>query len=178
MHSVLHADFKKYVVECHSQKDYEAILEKAGYKEGDFDGAGYYNDSHFDNLIQASESQLSMDRQAILSALAHHGGPALLDNVRSMIDLGWKTLDFIEETENIMHKYAREEMGAFPPALKPERISENELIIRFISHRGMCGLARGFINAISEHYGEKIELNMQVNDREHTLTIKKLVSDR
>ncbi|MBE9042196.1 heme NO-binding domain-containing protein [Oscillatoriales cyanobacterium LEGE 11467] len=174
MHRVLHADLKNYIVECHSKQDYKVILEKAGYLESDFEGEEYYNDSLFENLLQASVSQLSMDRQAILSALGVNLTPGLLDNIQPMINSGWKTLDFVEETESIMHKYAREEMGAFPPALKPERISENELIIKFISHRGMCGLAQGFINAISKHYGEKIDLNIEVNGREHTLTLKKI----
>jgi hypothetical protein len=70
-----------------------------------------------------------------------------------------------------MHSYVRSEFGAFPPVLKTERISDDELIIRIRSHRNMFELAKGFIEAMSKLYGENFKVDMEVDGNECTYKV-------
>jgi len=72
-----------------------------------------------------------------------------------------------------MHKHVREEMGAFPPALVSERVSDDELKVSVRSHRKMAGLARGFIQGFAAHYGETVSIDIDANDSGYSFQIKK-----
>jgi hypothetical protein len=62
---------KSYVVGKHSQRNYDAILENAGFSSDHFNASSYYNDSEFDSILAAAETELSMSRGEILYELGY-----------------------------------------------------------------------------------------------------------
>ena len=172
MHGLVHEYMKSYVVGKHSQRNYDAILENAGFSSDHFNASSYYNDSEFDSILAAAETELSMSRGEILYELGYHLLSDVLERfIKHLIDPKWKTLDLIEATESRMHSYVHSEFGAFPPGLKTERISDDELIIRVRSHRNMFELAKGFIEAMSKLYGENFKVDMEVDGNECTYKV-------
>ena len=173
MHAIIHKDFKEFVENYHSRDLYVEMLKKAGFEEAHFEAEIYHNDAEIDQLVQVGAEMLSQSRMDFLTDMGRYCAPGLLEAFKAMIDPDWKTLDLVENVEARMHKYMREEFGAFPPALKPERISENELKIAVRSHRKLAGLAKGFILGFGIHYREKIAVDVETSDAGYDFHIKK-----
>ena len=97
MHGLVHEYMKSYVVGKHSQRNYDAILENAGFSSDHFNASSYYNDSEFDSILAAAETELSMSRGEILYELGYHLLSDVLERfIKHLIDPKWKTLDLIE----------------------------------------------------------------------------------
>jgi hypothetical protein len=78
---------------------------------------------------------------------------------RSLVDPSWKTLDFLERTEETIHRVVRlKNAGAEPPELKVSRTAPNEVLITYASARRMCGVAKGIARGVARHYNETITI--------------------
>ncbi len=174
MHTAIHKDLKTYFVEEHSQAAYERILEGAGFTDEYFSSKEYFNDADLEAVLGEAEKQLSMTRNEVLTANGKRAAHGLFEAVKPMIEPEWKTLDLVEAVEGRMHKYSREELGAFPPVLKTERVSKDELIVRSKSHRNMWALAVGFIQGFAQVYGENVTVDVQTDGGNVTMTIRKV----
>jgi hypothetical protein len=164
---------KDYLVRAHSPTVYANILEAAGFESTHFDTREYFSDEDLNRVLEAAEAETNLSRDALLTANGKMATPALLEATAAMIDPSWKTLDLVEAVEGRMHTFAREEMAAFPPVLKTERVSENELIVRSRSHRRMWGLAVGFMYGFAEHYGETITVDVDIDGHTCVFTLRK-----
>ena len=173
MHVIVHQVFKSFVEDQHSRDLYLKMLKSAGFEEAQFEAAQYHNDSEIDRLIEIGANMLSQSRMDFLTDMGINGAAELFEALKAMIDPEWKTLDLIENVEPRMHKYVREELGAFPPALKSERPNENELKISALSHRKMAGLAKGFILGFGKIYDETITVDAEMSDTGYSFLIKK-----
>ena len=172
MHAVLHLSFKDFVENHHSRDLYIQILNEAGLEEAKFEAENYHNDAEVDQAIAVAEKILSQSRNEFLSDMGNYGAPGLLEQFKAFLDPDWNVLDMVENVESSMHKYVREEMGAFPPALKTERLGENELKVDVLSHRKMAGLAKGFIEGFATHYGDAITIDIESMDAGYSFLIK------
>ena len=172
MLSAIHQGFKQYVLDTYSEADYEEIVSKAGFAKDHFEADEYFKDDDLNLLLATAQEKFSKTRHDILYEYGLHGAPGLFEMFKDFIDVDWKTFDFIEAVEGRMHKYMREEAGAFPPALKTERLSDDELKVSFISHRDMWGLAKGFITGFAAQYGETVTIDVEHHGRQHTCTIQ------
>jgi len=173
MHAVIHTDFKAFVESKHSPEFYQQVLEKAGFDANHFEEQIYHNDGEIDKAVNTAAEMLSQSRMELLIDMGLYGAPGLIEAFKGAIDPQWKTLDLVENVEAHMHTYVRNEMGAFPPALKPERVSENELKIDVLSHRKMAGLAKGFILGFANVYDESITVDVETSETGYSFVIKK-----
>ena len=173
MHAAIHSDFKSFLETEHSVELYQKVLDTTGYENKHFEAEVYQNDASTEKAIDTAAELLSQSRLEFLTDMGKFGAKGLFEFSQPMIDPAWKTLDLVEKVESHMHKYTREEMGAFPPALKAQRVSENELIINVLSHRKMAGLAKGFILGFADIYEESITVDVEVRDNGYTFNIKK-----
>lgn len=173
MHTVMHQSFRDYIETNHSRDLYLQILDKASLEEAKFEVETYHNDADVDEAITVAGELLSQSRIEFLTDMGAYGAPGLLEQFSAFLDPEWNVLDLVENVEARMHKYVREEMGAFPPALKAERISVNELKVDVLSHRKMAGLAKGFIQGFADHYGDTITIDVETTDSGYSFLIKK-----
>ena len=74
-------------------------------------------------------------------------------------ELGWRTLEFLESTEETIHRVVRiKDATARPPEIRCERVSPAEVVIHYASERRMCAVARGIARGVADHYGEPVEI--------------------
>ena len=172
MHAAIHADLKTYLVEEHSQDAFDNILRSAGFSNEYFESAEYFQDTELEVLLNAAANELNMTRDEILLANGIKAAPGLMEAFKSFMQEDWNTLDLVEAVELNMHKYAREEMAAFPPVLKTERVSDTELIVNVRSHRKMWALAQGFITGFAKSYGDKVDLKTTIDGTNCRFEIK------
>lgn len=72
----------------------------------------------------------------------------------------WRTLDFLEQTEDTIHRVVRfRNPGAMPPELAVKRTGDHEVVILYTSQRKMCSVAKGIIRGVAKHYGDPIEID-------------------
>ena len=173
MHAVIHQDLKAFTVGFHSAEVYQQILDEAGLDHVSFEAPEYHNDAETDRFISAAATVLSTTRTDFLTEMGIAGAPELLENFAGYTEEGWNVLDLLEHIEPRMHKHVREEFGAFPPALKTERVSESELRIDVLSHRNMAGLAKGFITGFAAEYGDEVDVNIDESPTGYTFHVVK-----
>jgi len=173
MHAVLHKSFKEFVEVSHSRPLYLKMLAKAGFDEEQFEADHYHNDAEIDQLLDAAGDLLSQSRMDFLTDMGTYGAPGLLEQFSGFLEPDWDVLDLVENVEPRMHKYVSEELGAFPPALKTERISKDQLQVDVLSHRKMAGLAKGFITGFAAHYGDKINIDVETSESGYRFVVTK-----
>lgn len=173
MHAEIHNDFKAFVEEAHSPEIYQQILAEAGLDAASFEDQAYHNDADMDQALNATETVLSQTRLDFLTEMGIAGSPGLLEAFAGYREEGWDVLDLLEHIEPRMHKHVREEMGAFPPALKAERVKPNEVRIDILSHRNFAGLAKGFITGFAAEYGNTVDIKLEQSDTGYTFHVVK-----
>ena len=174
MHISIHTLVKTYIENQESPGLYTQILKEAGIEQQHFEDEKYHNDTELNQVITAAGKVMSQSREEFLTNAGLDAAPGLLEAFKSFCDPDWNVLDLLEHIESRMHKHVREEMGAFPPALKPNRISESELEIKAKSHRKMAFLAKGFILGFAKEYGDEVEVTVDQGDNEYVFYVKKL----
>lgn len=172
MHAAIHVDLQTYFIEDHSQSAFDSILDNAGFSPTYFKSSEYFQDTDLELLLKAATEVIGMTREEILLANGIKAAPGLLENFKAFLQDGWNTLDLIEAVEPNMHKYAREEMAAYPPVLKTERLDNNKLIINIRSHRKLWSLAHGFIVGFSRHYDDTLDIQMVIEGSNCRFTIE------
>lgn len=86
--------------------------------------------------------------------------PHLVSQFSHHIDKKWDLFDFLEHTEEYIHKEVRYQIPrSNPPSLRSSRLSKDQVVIRYNSHLRMCAFAEGIIEAAAELYNEKIIIN-------------------
>ncbi|OUS01038.1 hypothetical protein A9Q86_09855 [Flavobacteriales bacterium 33_180_T64] len=173
MHVSIHQLIKGYVENQHSSEIYLQVLNEAGIEKEEFEAENYHNDAKTEDVLSAAIKILSTNREEFLTNAGLDAAPGLLDAFKAFCDPDWDVLDLLEHVEPRMHRHVREEMGAFPPALKPERKNKNELEINIRSHRRMAFLAKGFILGFAKEYGDEVEVTVDETDTQYTILVKK-----
>lgn len=173
MHASIHQLLKGYIETHHSTDLYLQILKEAETDASTFEAEVYHNDADTDKVVTASGKLLSKSRDEFLYDVGVFGAPGILKQFEAFTSPDWNVLDLVGHVEARMHNYVRTEMGALPPGLKTERISDSELQVDIKSHRRMGGLAKGFIQGFANAYGNTITIDAATSDTGYSFLIKK-----
>lgn len=157
MHSIIHKEFKSYIVAVHGEKIYQAMLDAAGIANDFVDGV-YYEDADLKALLRAGEAITGKSPRMLLYEYGVNVSPKLFDGFKGMMKPEWNTLDFLENSERVFHGYVREEMGGLPPVLITRR-DDVTLTLDYRSPRRMAGLAHGFIDGMAACFGDKLSVS-------------------
>jgi len=85
--------------------------------------------------------------------------PHLVKVARGVIEPSWRTLDLIENTEQVIHAMIRTTTPeAAPPVIQTVRVAPDEIHLVYTSPRKLCRLAVGLMHGLAYHYGEKLEI--------------------
>ncbi|MHB8588434.1 MAG: heme NO-binding domain-containing protein [Candidatus Dormibacteraceae bacterium] len=106
------------------------------------------------NLIVLSVSQASgLPADEVLQRFAEGLVPSLLDVYGFLINPTWTLVDFLLNTEAVIHKAVRlNTPSAKPPAILAHRLGLNTVAITYRSHRRLCSVAKGIIRGAATHY--------------------------
>jgi hypothetical protein len=118
-----------------------------------------YPDAEAIALVGAASTLSGKPAAELLDAFGEYLVSPLLRTYSSLVRPEWRTLDLLEHTESTIHRIVRlREPDATPPELACERVSTDEVVIRYGSPRRLCALALGLIRGVARHYAETIEI--------------------
>ncbi|MEW6737225.1 MAG: heme NO-binding domain-containing protein [Acidobacteriota bacterium] len=160
MYGLIFAELQDYVISRFSKDTWELLLKEAGLWPKIYLNFQEYPDQEAIALITTASRLTGKPPEAIIEDFGEFIVPSLLKVYMSLIKPEWRTLDLIENTEEIIHTIIRRKTtAANPPTLQCERVNEKQIILTYDSPRKMCTLAKGIIKGIAKHYNETISIN-------------------
>jgi hypothetical protein len=165
MHGIVFVELQKYVNTNFGYATWVTLLKEAGLEGKVFLPTRPYPDEDIIAIVKVACQATGKTADQILEDFGSFIAPDLLKIFAASIDLQWKTLDFLENVESVIHKAVRiNNPGATPPSLNVKRISANEVEITYTSPRKMASLGLGIIKALAKHYKEEntIQIKMQL----------------
>ena len=159
MHGIIFWELKKYVDTKFGGDTWQRLLQEAGLGSRIYTTLQEYPDEEAVAIVGAASRATGQEASAILEDFGEFIVPDLVSMFKAMIKPEWKTLDLIENTEEVIHKAVRvQNPGAKPPRLQCSRPSANEVVINYASPRKMCAVARGIAKGVAKHYNEEVTI--------------------
>jgi predicted hydrocarbon binding protein len=160
VHGFIFSEIREFVSSALGPAAWGTLLKKAGLGSRNYERFLEYPDAEAVALVTTASEVTGQPPAAILESFGRFLGPHLLKVYRPLIDPGWKTLDFLENTEQTIHEVVRaRNRQAKPPALRWERTSPEEAVLTYRSPRKMCPLAKGITMGVAEAYGEAVDID-------------------
>lgn len=117
------------------------------------------SDAEAKKLLTAAARHSNLPMQVFLKNFGRFIAPRLIEQFSHHIDKNWGLLEFLEHTEDYIHKEVRNKIrGANPPALKCSKLTEDEVLILYSSPLKMCAFAEGLIEAAAKAYNERVRI--------------------
>lgn len=160
MHGLIIAELHNFVVAKFGNDAWKALLKEAGIR----DTRRYfpiltYPDEEVLSLVGTASRLTGIDAQLLLEDFGQFIVPSLLDVYGIVIPAGWKMLDVLEHTEDLIHQMVRKSTHhSSPPFLECRRTSDNEVVIVYKSQRRLCAVARGILKGFGERFRENIHI--------------------
>ena len=111
-------------------------------------------------LVTHAARATDTELQAFLVAFGAFLARGLLKVYGPFIDAEWRLFDLLEHTEASIHQAVRvNDAAADPPRLHVTRPAEDRVEINYRSPRMLCGLAKGIVRGLSEHFQEPVEID-------------------
>lgn len=160
MHGIVFSELKKYVVAKLGGPAWNTLLEKSNLAGKTYLPNQAYPDAEALQLVGTASQVTGTPVPKLLEDFGEFIAPDLMQMYRSQIGPTWKTLDLLQNTEDIIHRAVRLKIpDAKPPQLRSRRPTPERVVIEYTSARRMCGLARGIIRGVSQHYKESVDIN-------------------
>ncbi|NOX37911.1 MAG: heme ABC transporter permease CcmB [Calditrichaeota bacterium] len=160
MHGIVFSELRKFVDHSLGPGAWQRLLKEAGLGNRIYMAIQEYPDQEAVALVQAAARITHKSPAVILEEFGQFIAPQLLQMYKALVQPNWKTLDLIENTEEVIHKVVRmKNPGARPAELKCQRISPGELLLVYASPRKMCALAKGIARGVANHFGERISVS-------------------
>jgi predicted hydrocarbon binding protein len=118
-----------------------------------------YPDEELVAIVAIASEVSGLPAEEILDGFGYFIVAGLIDVYGSLIDPRWDVIDFLEHTEETIHRVVRmQSPGAGPPQLEATRLGDTEVRIDYQSARRMCAVAKGIIRGVGDHYGQPVEV--------------------
>lgn len=155
MHGTVTMLLKRYVQTQYDHSTWIKLKELSGLDHIIFDHKTVYPDEHIYALVGKAAEMTGLSAGELHEKFGEYLVPDLMFMYQKYIQPEWKTLDMIEHTEHTMHRQVRlQHPENSPPVLNVERLSEDELIIDYVSPRRMSGLAVGIVRGLATYFDE------------------------
>ncbi len=155
MHGTIFTLLKRYVQTQYDHSTWVKLVELSGLEKVDFDTKSVYPDAHIYALIGHAAEMTGIPAGELHEKFGEYLVPDLIYMYQKLVKPEWNTLDMLEHTEATMHAHVRREHAEnSPPVLDVQRLSENELMIDYVSPRRMSGLAVGIVRGLAVYFDE------------------------
>jgi hypothetical protein len=179
MHGVIFSELKKYTITKLGEGEWPNIIKEAGLETKMYIPQKSYPDTEAIAIVSACSKLTKIPINNILDDFGEFIFPDLFKMYQGLIEPKWKTIDFLNNIEETIHKIVRiRESEAKPPSLKCEKISNSEIIVKYDSPRKLCYLLKGMVKGVAKHYNERvsvIEQNCMQNGHAHCNVLVKLI---
>lgn len=160
MHGIVFKSMKDFVVQNHGQETWDDICERAGLGHQIYLTIDTYEDGELLRIAGATATQTGVSIPDFLEAFGRHAAGQFLETYRNAIREEWSALDLVENAETQVHATLRTYNPAIdPPKLVCRRDSDSQVTIRYRSDRRLCFVAKGIVQGIGDHYGERLDVS-------------------
>src|SRR5262249_45753062 len=156
MHGIIFSELKKMAEAAFGPDGWGDLLRDAGLKSSIYMPVGDYPDADAVAIVGAAARKAGKDVKTILEDFGEFIVPELVRLYKPMIKPEWDILEFLENTEETIHRAVRTKDGARPPALSVARTGGDQVVVTYSSARQLCGIAIGIIRGLSKHYSEPV----------------------
>jgi hypothetical protein len=159
MHGFIFSELKKYVARHFGEDAWEALLRQAGLGIRVYENFRDYPDDEVVVLVSTASQMTKLPAADILEGFGEFIVGDLVAAFRPLIDPNWRTLEFLENVESVIHRVVRaRNQKARPPAISCSRIDADEVMITYSSKRKLCALARGIVQGAASLFGDEVVL--------------------
>jgi hypothetical protein len=130
-----------------------------GRGPGGYQLEGSYPDEEVHLIVRGVAESTGRDAAVILEQFAEAMVPGLLEVYGIFVNPRWSYLDFLLNTESVIHKGVRlTSSAAKPPQIRAERTGPESVRIVYSSRRHLCPVAKGILRGAANHYGVDITI--------------------
>ncbi|SNR32336.1 Haem-NO-binding [Hymenobacter mucosus] len=162
VHGTIFSLLKRYVQTQYDHSTWVRLVERAGLTAEQFDHKHVYPDEHMYALVGHAAEMTGIPAHELQEKFGEYLVPDLMYMYQRLLQPNWTTLDMLEHTEGTMHRQVRaEHVENSPPVLHVTRLSQNELLIDYVSERRMGALAVGIVRGVAKYYDEADQIEVE-----------------
>lgn len=152
--------FQQFVIDNYGQEEMYNIFQQLGLpKDTVFRTIKFYPDEQLDSMVEILAREVCLGQDSLYKKMGLDFGRYLIKTYKVMFFPSWRTLEVIEKAAP---KVFRSIQFVDPNAPKSyvmcERLSKDEVILRYMSPRKMCPYILGIIDAMAEYFDEKVDV--------------------
>jgi heme-NO-binding protein len=173
---VIFDELEKYVVRELGQTGLSRIRDLTGRGNGGYQFDRAYPDDEMFVMLRGLVEATRRAPQEIVEEFGEVLATALFEVYGFLVDTRWSFLEFLLNTEMVIHAGVRlNTPGARPPLIQVLRSGPESVKISYRSSRRLCPLAKGIIRGAAAHYKVAIVLTeescMLRGDSECVMTV-------
>jgi hypothetical protein len=173
---VIFDELEKYVVRELGQTGLSRIRDLTGRGNGGYQFDKSYPDDELFVMLRGLVEATKRPPQEIVEEFGEVLAVGLLDVYGFLVDPRWSFLEFLLNTELVIHAGVKlNTPGAKPPLIQALRAGPETVKISYRSKRRLCPLAKGIIRGAAAHYKVQIVLSEDVcmlrGDSECVITV-------
>jgi len=182
MHGSICVIVKQFVEQNYGADIWREILNSAGHEGLVLSPIQNYPDEAVIAIIGAACEHLEIDQRTALVEVGKFATPQLIRFAKGMLHPSWKSFEVLRNLESLIHRTIRiSNPDAEPATIQAFELSDSQFQIVYSSHRGLCALANGILQGLSEVFDESIEVIedtcCQHGDPFCTFTVNKVVDN-
>ena len=159
MQGVIFDELEKYVSQEMGAASLERIRSLTGRDDHGYALGATYPDEELGVIVGAVAAETGRPAQEVIEAFGVALVPGLLEIYGFLINPRWSFMDFLLNTEGVVHRGVRlNSPYAQPPALQTERAGPDSVAITYRSKRALCSLAKGIVRGAAAHYRVEITI--------------------
>jgi len=119
-----------------------------------------YPDGEIISIVQSVSQANGLPAEEILQQFGEGLVPSLMDVYGFLVNPNWTFVDFLLNTEAVIHKAVRlNTPSAKPPAILAHKVALDKVAITYRSPRRLCSVAKGIIRGSAAHYMVKAAIS-------------------
>ena len=156
LHGSIVVLLKKFIDHSLPAGSWGQLLAKTHLGHYSFELTKAYHFESIMSIIKAASETTGLSAEQLIERFGEYMVPHLFQWYRHYLQPEWKTYEILLKTEDVMHGAVRKlNSTAHPPVINVSKISDELLIINYLSKRKMSSLTVGIINGIAKYYGEQ-----------------------
>lgn len=159
MQGVIFDELEKYVVRELGQTGLRRMRDLTGRGDGGYQFDRAYPDDEMLVIVRGLVEATGRAPEEIVEEFGEFLVPGLLEVYGFLVDPRWSFLEFLLNTEAVIHHGVKlNTPGAKPPAIQVMRSGAESVSVSYRSKRRLCPVARGIIRGAAAHYGVAIAI--------------------
>jgi hypothetical protein len=176
MQGIFLDELEKYVGQELGEPGLARMRGLTGRADGGYRFDRSYPDEEVHLIIRGVAEATGKPPQVIMEGFGEAMVPGLLAVYGFLVNPRWSFMDFLVNTEDIIHKGVKATASsAKPPVIEAERTGPEAVTIVYRSRRRLCAVAKGIIRGAATHYGADITIEepscMHRGDPECVITV-------